>query len=298
MRRRALIHIGGPASSGKTLFIEKLLGAQLGITNCARARLDPGLKKARESATARDADLQRYQKAGASRAAVYHFPGRDADAFFTTDIMEYYSEVVLVEGDDPSGLFNLTVFVVKPLPQGESLLRRVAYDPLEARRAAREKVDALLGRPPALTTAPSSADDLISALTTTPRSAEDLKLIETMLLNLLDTSVSPRTLTKRGKSRAATQAPTERWALHEDYVGIERAKLIVVHACSDEERLAARPLLDEITRLRKDEEVYRDVTSWHSNKLPITVVVADLSNPADPGLKKAIARVKRTVKQA
>jgi hypothetical protein len=33
------------------------------------------------------------------------------------------------------------------------------------------------------------------------------------------------------------------------------------------------------------------------NKLPVTAVVADLVNPKDPGLKKAVARVKRATKR-
>ena len=44
-------------------------------------------------------------------------------------------------------------------------------------------------------------------------------------------------------------------------------------------------------------EVYRDVLGHRGNKLPVTTVIADLSNPKDVGLKKAVARVKRATKR-
>jgi hypothetical protein len=34
---------------------------------------------------------------------------------------------------------------------------------------------------------------------------------------------------------------------------------------------------------------------WHGSRLPITAVVADLSATKDAGLKKALARIKRTI---
>ena len=47
----------------------------------------------------------------------------------------------------------------------------------------------------------------------------------------------------------------------------------------------------------KDEEVYRDVVGLRGNKLPVTAVIADLTNPKDAGLKKAVTRVKRATKR-
>jgi hypothetical protein len=39
------------------------------------------------------------------------------------------------------------------------------------------------------------------------------------------------------------------------------------------------------------------VVGLRGNKLPVTAVIADLSNPKDAGLKKAVARVKRATKR-
>jgi len=98
---------------------------------------------------------------------------------------------------------------------------------------------------------------------------------------------------------ASHQASIEQFAeaLEDGYEGIERAQLVVVNVRSDADRRAAVAVLEDVTRLRKDEAVYQDVLGHRGNKLPVTAVVADLSNPKDVGLKKAVARVKRATKQ-
>lgn len=92
-------------------------------------------------------------------------------------------------------------------------------------------------------------------------------------------------------------APAERWALEEGYEGIERAQLVVVNIRDEQERPAAKALLDELSRLRKDDVVFREAVGPRGNKLPITAVAADLLNPKDAGLKKAVARVKRATQR-
>ena len=54
---------------------------------------------------------------------------------------------------------------------------------------------------------------------------------------------------------------------------------------------------EALARLRKDETIFADVVGFRGSKLPITAVVADLSNPKDAGLTKALARVKRATKR-
>jgi hypothetical protein len=41
--------------------------------------------------------------------------------------------------------------------------------------------------------------------------------------------------------------------------------------------------------------VFEDILGYCGSKIPITAVIADLSNAKDVGLKKALARVKRSV---
>ena len=38
----------------------------------------------------------------------------------------------------------------------------------------------------------------------------------------------------------------------------------------------------------------RDILGWHGHLIPITATVADLADPRDPGLKKVLARIRRT----
>lgn len=90
-------------------------------------------------------------------------------------------------------------------------------------------------------------------------------------------------------------AQVEHWALEGPYEGVQHAQLVVVSARTGAERSAASSLVAEVARLRKDNDVYRDVFGIRGRKL--TVVVADLSNSKDPGLRKAVARVKRAAKR-
>ena len=83
--------------------------------------------------------------------------------------------------------------------------------------------------------------------------------------------------------------------MEEGYEGIERAELVVMNVRSDAERDAAQVLVEEVRRLRKDQAVFDDVIGPHGNRVPVTAVVANVSNPRDRGLKKAVARVRRAL---
>jgi NAD(P)-dependent dehydrogenase (short-subunit alcohol dehydrogenase family) len=97
--------------------------------------------------------------------------------------------------------------------------------------------------------------------------------------------------------RGPPPVATEHWALAAGYEGIERAQLVVINVRSEDERVVAQILIEDVVRLRKDEAVFRDIIGHRGYKLPVTAVVADLSDPKDPGLKKAVARVKRATKR-
>ncbi len=63
----------------------------------------------------------------------------------------------------------------------------------------------------------------------------------------------------------------------------------------DGERQAAAAFPEDVRRLRRDEDVFRDVIGLRGNRIPVTAVAADLSNPKDAGTRKALARVKRAL---
>ena len=92
MRARALIHVQGPVGAGKTTFIERLLDAEVALTLCIRAQRDPKLRQEQASAPKTHAELRRYREAGASAVALYRFATPNADAFFSADLMQDYSQ--------------------------------------------------------------------------------------------------------------------------------------------------------------------------------------------------------------
>jgi len=269
MRNRALIHIAGPEGAGKTTFIERLLEAQVALAICVRA--------AQASSPKNHAELRRYREAGASRVALYRFAERGTDAFFTSEFMQNYSEAVFIEGDLPDYV-DLSVFIAPTLPQGSTLFRRVLRDRSAAHKASLERIEHF----------PEALAHLLSRELGVPF------VEQSELLDHVRHSIRAE-LSKAKDAPAPT--PTEHWALAEGYQGIERAQLVVVNIRSEGERLDAEKLIAELGQLRKDDKLFKDVVGFRGSKLPITAVVADLSNPRDAGLKKAIARIKRATKR-
>ena len=284
MRERALIHVAGPAGAGKTTFVERLLGAEISLALCVRAERDPKLRKAQESAPKSHAELRRYRAAGASDVALYRFPGPDWEAFYTSRVLEEYSEAVFIEGDRPVDEVDLSAFVAPPLPAGRSLLRRVVRDHREERRSSIEQLERALEEPEAMLRLLGAglSEPLLAMAITNPKVEADIR----------------RTLKQKlsAMRHAPPPTPTERWSLEDGYAGLEHAQLVVVNLRGEAERQAAAALVEDVGRLRKDEAVFHDVLGFRGSKVPVTAVVADLSNPKDPGLKKAIARVRRTVR--
>ena len=150
MRNRSLVLVAGPASAGKTMFVERLLGAEVALAICIRAVRDSKLKRERESDPKSHPELCRYRRAGATAAALYHFPRPDPVAFFTSHTLDDYSEAVFIEGDDPTGFVDLSVYVVAPLPAGRPLLRRLTRNRAAERRASAEQLARALEDPDAM----------------------------------------------------------------------------------------------------------------------------------------------------
>jgi hypothetical protein len=285
MRERALIHVSGPAGAGKTIFVRRLLDAEIALAICVRAERDAKLRKEQESAPPTRAELRRYRDAGASAVALYRFAEQNTDAFFTSDFMQDYSEAVFIEGDCPIDYVDLSVFVAPAPAKGRSLLRRGVRDHTASHQASIDQLAHALENPEAfaLLLGAGLGEPLVAMALKQPRFLDDLR--RSMKSKLEEVRHAP------------PPAPTERWALEEGYAGAERAQLVVVNVRCDAERRAAEAFVDDIARLRKDEEVYRDVVGLRGNRRPVAAVIADLSNPKDAGLKKAVARVKRATKR-
>lgn len=129
MIERALIHVAGPASSGKTAFIEAMLTDSDALVIAARCVRDDTLPQFRESTPGSHTELRRYREAGAIRAALLTFPG-DADlsdSFFTTHLTMDYSQAVVLEGDSLLRFVDLQVFVAPPPAEGHQLFVRCTH---------------------------------------------------------------------------------------------------------------------------------------------------------------------------
>jgi hypothetical protein len=70
----------------------------------------------------------------------------------------------------------------------------------------------------------------------------------------------------------------------------------VLNTAEDAGRERAQGLLEDVRRLRADRAVFDDVLGWRGSRVPITVVAADLADPRHAGTRKAVARVKRSIR--
>jgi len=269
MIERAYIHVAGPEGSGKTTLVEAILGAFHGPAITVRCRRDDDLDESVESAPARDAELRRYREAGASGAARFAFPAEeeDGDSFFCSKVMSDYSKAVLIEGDCPVDYVDLEVFVAPPLPAGSALLWRTKRrTPAVAASALEEILLGVGGRPASAAFAGSRAREVIGKLAA-----------------------------MRGESFGAKGAAHAHWKLAPTHQGLERAGLVVVNVRAREDRNAAERMLDEIARIRSDDDVRAAVLGRFAHRTKVTAVVADLSDPKDVGTRKALTRIKRAL---
>jgi hypothetical protein len=285
MRERALIHVAGPAGAGKTAFIEALLAEGHALIVAARCRRDDSLHRPWETAPSAHPELRRYQQAGASGSALFAFPGHNVrfDDFFMTDLMTDYSQAVVLEGDNPLGSADLQVFVTPAPDSGERLFVRRA----RSRSGDRRQGVAVLER---LLSDPGGVVDVLGMVGGAP-----LAELARHNPDLLDKMAA----TLHGSLAEAKKAPApkaeKRWAIADRYAGIEQAQLVVVNARPGSNREAADQLVADVVRLRKDDQLFADILGSLGNRIPITAVVANLTDPADRGRKKALARTRRAI---
>lgn len=288
MIERVLIHIGGTSGSGKTTLVEALLDLTDRETLVARCIRNDVLREARESTPRNHPELKRYRRAGASAAALFTFPGKDmgSDAFFMTDLMSNFSEVVLLEGDNPLGFVELDVFVTSAPSAGETLLvRRRRGGPKEWRQQIASMERQLRD--------PAGVAELLEEMIGSPfgeLTRRNPKLVGTIRDDMA--------IGLAGLRQAPAPRSTVHWAIADGYAGIEHAQLAVVNIRNALERSLAEQLVADVGRFRKDKAVFDDVLGFRGSRIPITAVVANLADPADPGRRKVIARVRRTLQSS
>lgn len=286
MIERAYIHVGGPEGGGKTTFAEAVLGETGAMILVARCVRDDALRRSRETAPSTNQELHRYRRAGAVGAALFAFPKSDidSDVFFETDLISGFSEGVVVDGDNPLRFVDLDVFVAPAPRSEEALLVRRTRDLAAEDRANIEVWERQLRRPDGVAEWLSQqiGGAAVELARKKPELFDDAR--NTILAGLAEARKAP------------TRKPVTHWAIADPYSGIEHAGLVVVNVRHDSQREDAERFTADVLRIRKDEEVFGDILSFRGSRTPITAVVANLAEPADPGRKKAMARVKRTLR--
>jgi hypothetical protein len=288
MIERALIHVDGPPGAGKTAFVERLVaGARHGVL-AIRCRSDGTLRQAREACPARHPELRRYRAAGASAAGLFRFPpdALATDDLYSTRLLEDPAQAVVLEGDLPLGGVDLRVYVAPPLGPGQGLLVRELRDHAQEQHDKLNQLQWLLDQPDGMHQwlARTIGEPAIALARQHPTLLAEARA--SMLASI-------------DKARTATPPePTEHWAIASSHTGIEHAGLVIVNLRDHAQHDRAQALLAEIQRLRTDRQVFDDVLGWRGRRTPITAVAADLSDPTDPGTRKAVARANRAIRSA
>jgi hypothetical protein len=195
--------------------------------------------------------------------------------------LQDFSHAVVIEGDCPVSFADVSAFVA-PAAGGRLLVRRKSDQP-SRQREAMDALEAVLSRPGGLE---SILGELIGpglgefALQRPKLVEQERRKALTQLADLRSRPVAKQRM---------------RWAVADAYHGIERAQLVVVNIRDDTERDTGVSLLTEVARLRNDSEIFTDVMGPRGNRVPITAVVANLTQPTDPGAKKALRRIRRVI---
>jgi energy-coupling factor transporter ATP-binding protein EcfA2 len=302
MIERRFIRVAGPPGSGKTTLVEAVLGVSSETILVARCIRDDGLRHPRETSPPRDPELRRYLQAGAGGAARFAFPvpfpapdagfvawlappiGEAFDAFYDTRLMSNSSDAVILEGDDPLGHPGLDVFVAPAPEAGEALFVRQPRDRAAAERARADAWEELLRQPDGV----ARWMDQMMGGPVVEYVRRNTALAETVRDQMLAGIANFRD--------APPVTPVEHWAVADRYRGIEHAGLVVVNVHDPSERCDGERLVADILRLRQDRALFDDILGWRGHRTPITAVVADLTEPRDPGRRKALARLRRSLR--
>lgn len=272
MIERAYVQIDGPPKSGKTTFVELVLKACKNEVLLA-TRFLPGKKPKQAGPAKGNEETKRYQKAGAIGVMAFNIPANagpeDFESFWSSELIENYSRGILVEGLVVEEIVvpDLVVFVMRPLPDGQPLLER------KAREIPR--------------VAPGFADAMEALV------ARELKALGASLAPALRAKLDAELRQIRHESK--TPSKRTGWGLADGHMALPHAQVVVVNIHDESERPAAERLAVEVLRIREDPEVKKDVLGTRGNRRQPAILVANLADPKDKELKKALTRVKKVI---
>lgn len=263
MIERAYIQIDGPPKGGKTTLVEHVLKTCKNELLLA-TRFLPA-KRPKDAGPAKGNDeTKRYQDAGAIGAMVFRVTANagpeDFESFWSSELIENYSRGIVIEGAVSEEVVapDLVVFVIRPLSEGEALLVKGARAPRQIDREGMEIMERVLFR-------------------SDPKRVSALQEFERLIPSL--------GLTPRGSG----------WAIRPDCSDITKAAVVVINVHHQRERLAADKLAAEIRRIREDPEVKDDVIGLRDARRQPAILVANLADPKDKELKKAVSRVRKVI---
>jgi hypothetical protein len=199
--------------------------------------------------------------------------------------MEDYSHALVLEGDYAPSVGGLRVHVVPPLAPKRTLLVRKLRDRAREQRESSNALRRLLREPDGVARfiggmLGGRAVDLLRAH---PNRLEETRADLLGRLQQLRGLEPPK--------------PTEHWALATGYQGVERAEVVVVNVRSHKGESGAARLLADLARIRKEPDVFADVLGALGSRIPITSVAADLADAQHPGTRKAVGRIKRSMRE-
>lgn len=284
--QRAFIRIDGADNSGKTILIELYLKSNRSACVSIARILETKEVDAPEADYRNTPELERVSTDEVFSTMVYRYPPqqrvRAYDEFWDTTLMEDPTDAVFLEGAADFGLASsLHIFVTRPLAKGESLLRQ---DETEITRLdLKGLLEMFSGIELENIEIPEDANEENGDI-----EASDAKIIEI-----------PDAVVKMILQAKSEGFPLKRqgWVLPDTHQGLKRASMVIINIMNEAEAEAARDLAEEIRRMHKEWDIMRDLSLRTTDGCRLTLFIANLANPKDPELKKAIARIKRVIRE-
>ena len=289
--QRAFIRVDGTDNSGKTLLIQQYLKSNRSAWVSVARIQETEEVGAPEADYKKTAELKRISTDNVFSTIVYRYPpqqrSRAHEEFWDTAFMEEPTDAVFLEGAADFGLApDLHIFVTRPLAKNESLLRQ---DEIEI---ARLDLKGFLS--------------LFTGIELDEIEVPDEEIDDDENLEFSDDEIIEETITEIPDSVAelilkakSEGIPLNRqtWVLPDTHRGLKGASMVIINTRDEAETEAAGQLSDEIRRMHKDSEIIRDLSLRTKDGRRLTVFIANLANPKDPELKKAIARIKRVIRE-
>ncbi len=293
-RYRVSICFQGPEGTGKTTLIRNLLRSTR-TQNWLVCRIQPASSPEEEGKWTTTEETKLIEREGAHHSKAYYKPAdlKVVDNnFWDSDFMQKASDAIAFEGKTPWGIEgDLYVHVMRPLEDGEEL---VSYGDVEACKInAREYLEMFgINLPEDLHVLSEEERELIDQEIEESQIEEEI--IEEESFEIPDHIGEALICAAKGEPMPLKQ---KAWKLNPKHENLERCGLIVVNIHNESERPAAERTIEKMKELKSNPELRKAILGHRYELLRRTFLIANLHDPKDPQLKKALARIKRVVRE-